>query len=214
MPRDRLDVYFSLRSPYAWLGLLRLSQVLERYSPPVSWHPIWPRQDLPFADPVANPAKASYLVEDVGRQVLALGLGLKWPRSIDTDWKLPHACCLVAADEGLALPFALDMFSLRFSHGRDLADRSVIADAAGNCGLDAEQLTERAGSQATADRLDACHAGARRKDIFGVPFFVYGKKRYWGGDRVDWLLRQLMIDNGDMKDEALAYPLAAPHGSR
>ena len=29
-----------------------------------------------------------------------------------------------------------------------------------------------------------------------MPFFVYGPHRYWGNDRLEWLLRDIAIDLG------------------
>ena len=45
-------------------------------------------------------------------------------------------------------------------------------------------------SRARAD-LDGCFEEADPDEIFGVPTFVLEGERFWGEDRIDWVVKKL-----------------------
>ena len=48
--------------------------------------------------------------------------------------------------------------------------------------------------------------------IFGVPFFVYRNQKFWGNDRLEWLLRAIFDDNGRAVPDLRHHLLVAPRG--
>jgi hypothetical protein len=49
-----------------------------------------------------------------------------------------------------------------------------------------------------------------RDGLFGVPLFVYDEKKYWGNDRIEWLIRDIYRQTGrnisDLKQDPLLRP--------
>jgi hypothetical protein len=46
--------------------------------------------------------------------------------------------------------------------------------------------------------------------LFGVPLFVYRDGRYWGNDRLEWVLRDIAgatgLDTPDLSEDVFACP--------
>jgi 2-hydroxychromene-2-carboxylate isomerase len=187
---DCLSFYFSFRSPYAWLAFHRLGTIVDRLPVAVEYIPLFPPKLL-SGDLVLSKAKSAYVAEDVGRLADAYGLGLRWPKPFDTDWKRPHASFLFALDQGRAVEFGQAAFTARFSRGEDLGDGRVLAAVAERCGLAADAVLRSADGHALQRRLLKGVIRGQRAGLFGVPFFVYRDKHYWGNDRLEWLLRDV-----------------------
>ena len=46
--------------------------------------------------------------------------------------------------------------------------------------------------------------------VFGVPYFVYRERAYWGNDRLEWLLRDVAERLGRAVPDLRPDPLARP----
>lgn len=204
---NHLNFYFSFRSPYAWLAFYRLSKISDRLPVSIEYIPLFPPKLSP-GDPVASRQKTAYVAEDVARFAKAYGLQLQWPKPFDTDWKRPHAGFLYALDQGRAVEFGLAAFSARFSRGENLGDDETLAGVAEHCGLEPDAVIRSADDHALQRRVLKGVVRGQREGLFGVPFFVYGPHRYWGNDRLEWLLRDIAIDSGrevpDLKGDLFA----------
>jgi 2-hydroxychromene-2-carboxylate isomerase len=193
---ETVTAYFSLRSPYSWLALHRLERLGERLGAPLTLVPVFPRDASSAPNPVTQHARFRYLLEDVGRMASAYGLTIRPPASLDVAWELPHAAFSFAAEAGLGLPFALAAFEARFTRSRDLGSLDELAEIATLVGLDPLRVVEAAKDPARHARIDAGISAANQAGVIGVPFFVYAGKRFWGNDRLEWLLREIDRTNG------------------
>jgi 2-hydroxychromene-2-carboxylate isomerase len=187
--------YFSFRSPYAWLATERWQAELGSLAPVVERIPFYPTPETFPNDPSQHPAKLRYIVQDLGRLTRELGLPLRPPPALDTDWKRAHAAYLgVQSAEPLrAEAFMLEMFRARFSRGQDVALPEVIGDAAERAGANPRIANEAAASPSLqAEVTDSFVRGQQRDGIFGAPSFVYKGQLFWGHDRMHHLKRALM----------------------
>lgn len=132
------------------------------------------------------------------------------PASLDTDWIRPSAAFQRAQDEGAALPFALGIFAARWTQRRDPAADDAIADAARAAGLDPGRLVGAADDPRVRARVEADLRRAGESGLFGVPTFLWGDARFWGNDRLDWLLRALREARGLPVPDLARDPLASP----
>jgi 2-hydroxychromene-2-carboxylate isomerase len=207
---ERVVFYFSFRSPYAWMAYHRI--VRAGTSLPVEFEriPVFPPPDFPN-DPAAVPAKLDYILHDVGRIAAAYGLPVRWPASRDTDWMRPHAAWIHAADAGQGDSFALALYGARFSEGRNVGDDEVLRDAARVARLDPAAIIRAAADPVLHERVLAGMMRGLGDGIFGVPFFVYRGERFWGNDRVEWLLRAVATNAGTPVPDLASDVLARPH---
>lgn len=72
-----------------------------------------------------------------------------------------------------------------------LAQAETLADIAAPAGLDREQFLRALADSRYAEALDSSNKDAQADEVFGFPFFIYAGKRFWGNDRIEWLVREL-----------------------
>jgi len=162
----------------------------------VEYIPVFPPKEFPN-DPAALPAKLAYMVHDVARIAHAYGLVFRRPAEVDCDWLRPHAAFLYALDAGRGPAFARELYASRFSRGESLADDATIAACAARVGLDATAVVAAQTDDSLQQRvMFGMMRGVQEDGLFGVPFFVHGGQRFWGNDRLEWLLRNVMTSRG------------------
>lgn len=66
------------------------------------------------------------------------------------------------------------LMQLYFSEGGDLTDREVLVKAATDCGMNADDVRRRLGTDEDVARIEAEAASANEAGIQGVPFFIFG----------------------------------------
>lgn len=184
--------HYSLRSPYAWLA----AEHALRADLPVKPIPSLAfAQGTVFADPAANPTRLAYIVEDVARLAARQGLKLAPPAPTpDAAWPAVHAAAEVAQRAGAGLAFIARAGRARWTERADLADPEVIAQLAGELGLDGAAAAAAMGDAALQAEMEAAYLPVIEADgVFGVPLFAFDgpdgrRHRYWGQDRMAMML--------------------------
>jgi 2-hydroxychromene-2-carboxylate isomerase len=205
---DRVRFYFSFRSPYSWLALHRLEPALAPLRVSLEYVPVFPPPE--FAnDPLKFPDKANYYAEDLLRISRAYGLEFRLPEPFDCNWLRPHAAFFAAHDAGRGVAYAKALFEARFCCGKDLGQDSVMAACAAAAGLDPARVLAAQDDLACQERLmHGMIEGASDHRLFGVPMFVYRGERFWGNDRIDWLLRSIQQHRGLPVPDLTVTPFA------
>ena len=208
-----LRFYFSFRSPYSWLAFHRAQLAAARGGLELEYIPVFPPPDFPN-DPARVPAKLAYIRHDVERLARAYGFGVKLPDELDCEWVKPHAAFLYALDRGCGPRFASVVYEARFSRGQALSDDAVIARCATEAGLaDAAAVVAAQNEKALQERVVlGMIRGVQQDGLFGVPLFVWKGERFWGNDRVEWLLRRIDESRGVVVPDLLSAPLSPVHG--
>ncbi|MGD8862329.1 MAG: DsbA family protein [Myxococcales bacterium] len=201
--------YFSFRSPYSWLAMVRVEQVLAGEPVHLEYHPVFPVGEFKN-DPAAVPNKLKYILQDIERMGRAYGLDPRPLANVDCEWMLPHAAWVYADDQGKGLPFALSLYGKRFEQEKNVGDDAVMAEAATEVGVDPEALLAAARDEAYQTRVMQGMIQAATEDhIFGVPLFVYRGEPFWGNDRLHWLKRAIREARGEQVVD-LTRDLTAP----
>ena len=201
---DHVRFYFSFRSPYAWLAFHQAPPALRELPVELELLPVFPPPDFPN-DPAAVPNKLKYVVEqDIPRLSGAMGLPLEPLAQLDVDWMRPHAMWVYASDHGQAEAFGKGVFAARFSRGLDLADDATYVELARECQLDADATVGAASDESYRGRVMKGMMQGLEDGIFGVPYFAYRDERFWGHDRLPWLIRAICRDH-DLAEPELAH---------
>jgi 2-hydroxychromene-2-carboxylate isomerase len=186
-----LDMWFSFRSPYSYLALERISEVLSGSGATVELRlrPVAPMVERGLQVPRI---KRLYIVEDAKREADRLGIpfgNLCDPLGKAVTHCLAIAKHAIAAGKGLA--FARSAMRGICSEAMDLADyvdlRRVVERA--EIGWDdarAALADPEAASWAAANAADLAVVG-----LWGVPSFRVGDLVMWGQDRLDLLADRL-----------------------
>ena len=87
-----------------------------------------------------------------------------------------HRLIRWAAASGVQDEVVERLFSAFFEHGRDIGDRSVLAEIAGECGMDAEAVERRFDGDDDVAAVRAEIDEAQSLGVTGVPFFVFASR--------------------------------------
>lgn len=189
-----LKFYFSLRSPYSWLAYRDLGTRHRELAGRLEWIPFWEPDEVSlrmladaggkFVYTPMSRAKHLYVLQDVRRLATERGLSFAWPVDRAPWWEVPHLGYLVAKRHNRGPEFLEQAYRARWEQGRDVCDRSVVAEIGESVGIDPGEVRDAVENpRVRAEGVEAL-LSIYRDGVFGVPFFVRGYDRYWGVDRL------------------------------
>ncbi len=195
MARRVVRYYFSFGSPFAALADAQIDELVEKVGAGLDPIPI----DAPPSEPPEGFAamleehKRSYQYEDAARW--ARKLGLAWhssaPPQKPVDAREASIGYYIAREESAERAYREGVFRACWSEGRDISDRDVLGDCARDAGLSRDEFVKRLDhEQYRSSLLERAVAGLEDR-VFGVPFFVVDGERFWGNDRIEFLLDAL-----------------------
>ncbi len=141
-----------------------------------------------------SPAKQQHTQHDLFRLAARAGIPICWPSRFPMSsllaLRLTLHADLPATPAGRALIVRISQALWR--DDQNIADPTVLANLADECGFPGAALVAEAGAAKPA--LLAATQAAQAAGVFGVPTFVVhppqtAPARYWGFDRLDWVVR-------------------------
>ena len=192
MPRP-IDYYFSLVSPWAYIGHAPFMDIAQRHGLAINYKPVFLGRvfaetgGLPL--PKRHPARQRYRLLELqrwrDRRRLSFNIHPKhWP--FDVTLADRFAIAIQVAHRDLD-PFLRRAFAAVWEEDRNLADPLVIAELAEQAGLDSTSLIRMA-QDSTTEALYALNLeNAIKADVFGSPSYVLDDEVFWGQDRLDLL---------------------------
>jgi 2-hydroxychromene-2-carboxylate isomerase len=194
---DTVRFYWSFRSPYSWFAFELAERVLDGLPVQLEYLAVFPPPNYPN-DPTRVPNKVVYMIEhDLPRLARHYGLPYQRPVTVETQWIRPHSMWQYAAGQGQGLAFGKAVFAARWSHGKDLNDDAALAECARQVGLDPAATVAAGDDVAFQTRvMEGMIRGATEDGIFGVPLFVFRGERFWGHDRLEFLVQRIQEVNG------------------
>jgi 2-hydroxychromene-2-carboxylate isomerase len=178
--------YFDLGSPFAYLTAERLHAVLGE---PVRWQPISlgalfkanGRSSWALGDPERRAAGMA----DVERRAQRYGLPpVRWPEPWPGNYLTAMRAATFADRAGRGPEFALHALRGAFQHGRDLGIPEHVLAAAGEAGLDPEEVLQATQDAEIKLALREATDAAQRLGVFGVPTIAIADELFWGDDRL------------------------------
>ena len=205
--------YFDPVSPYAWLAANALARI-EAAGAQIVFQPVLFAALLNAhgnIGPAEVPAKRAYIFRDVMREAARAGLQFKGPPGHPFNPLQALRMCLALTRQDERRRFALALMSACWERGEDVSDPVVLLNVAAGCGLSGPVLQAAAQQPAIKMQLQAETENAIADGVFGVPTFRAGAELFWGGDRIDALIRYLRgarIDEQALADFLAKAPLA------
>ena len=194
LPMIRLDILSDPICPWCYIGWTGLRRALEAHgdSPfELEWHPFQLNPDMP-ADGMdrrayleakfGGPEGAAQVYGQIADHAKGIGLELDFdgiqrtPNTLDA-----HRLIHWAGLEGRQTPVVVALFKAYFQDGRDIGDRAVLAEIAGELGLDQAMIARLLESDADAEDIRARDAHARSRGVSGVPTFVIAQQHVLPG---------------------------------
>lgn len=202
--------YFDPVSPYAWLSTAALDRI-EAAGAEIAFQPVLFAGLLNAHEqkgPAEVPAKRQYLFRDVMREAARLGLGFKGPPGHPFNPLQALRMCLALTRQDDRRQFALAVMNACWEGGEDVSQQAVLVRIADECGLGGAALQLAAQQPELKAQLAADTEEAIACGVFGVPTFRVDDELFWGGDRVDALVRHLQGERID--EQRLAEFLDKP----
>jgi 2-hydroxychromene-2-carboxylate isomerase len=192
MPRS-VEYYFSLASPWAYIGHRLFMDIAGRHGLEVNHKPI--ALGRVFAQtggqplPQRHPARQRYRMVELQRWRERRGLefNLKpkfWPFDVALSDRFVIAITAARKDPDAFLRRA---FAGVWEEDLNLADPLVLAELAEAAGLDSTSLVAAAQGDMTEALYGLNLENAVAKDVFGSPAYVLDGEVFWGQDRLELL---------------------------
>lgn len=187
----RLDFWYEFASTYSYLSAMRIDAAAAATGVEVVWRPfllgpIFQAQGWATSPFNLYPAKGRYMVRDIERIAAARGLVFRLPDPFPQNGLLAARLSLAGAAEGWTADFGRAVFHAEFADGRDISDRTVLADLLTGLGIDPERAFAAAATDEIRTELRRTTATAAELGLFGAPSFVVADgELFWGDDRLD-----------------------------
>lgn len=190
----QIDCFFTVLSPYAYLGAARLAAIAARHGAGVRYIPVHfgnlaaRMGGVAMTD--ASLARKAWYAQDLQRQAARAGVPISarpafWPTN-----PAPASYAIISAQAAVAKGAAGDLAGFVQALGRavwaedrDVADADVLAAIMAAHGFD-PAIADK-GMFMAAETYSANLEEAVQRGVFGVPFYIVGEARFWGQDRLD-----------------------------
>ena len=190
----RLDILSDIACPWCYVGKAYLDRALEAHADhpfTIEWHPFQLNPEMPkegmdrraymeakFGGKEGAVKAYTPLIEHAEQAGVELNLDkiAKTPNTLDA-----HRLIHWAGLEGRQTPMVAALFRALWRDGRDVGDADVLADIAGEVGLDRAMMRRLLESDGDVEDIRARDAHARERGVTGVPTFVIANQHVLQG---------------------------------
>jgi predicted DsbA family dithiol-disulfide isomerase len=210
-----IDIVSDVVCPWCYLGEKRLDAALEEEPQPVvvRWRPY----QLDPTIPEGGLDRAAYMEKKFGKDgrlktvhdnLVRLGAEVGLPFAFDRIKRAPntldaHRLIRWSASAGAQRDVVDRLFKAYFVEGRDIGDRAVLIEIAGESGLDGGLVEKLLGEDVDKDVVRREIAEAQAIGVTGVPFFIFANRlAVPGAQNAEVLSRAMTQARQAMKEEA------------
>jgi 2-hydroxychromene-2-carboxylate isomerase len=189
----QIDYYFSLQSPWAYIGHKPFRELVSTYDLKVNHKPVVlvdlfsETGGLPLLK--RHPVRQRYRMVELQRWRDKRGLKFHlqpahWPFNA----RLADGVVIAALEAGLDPDkYLRRAFAAIWEDQLNLADADTIANIADESGLPGRKLVERSGADEIGAVYEQNRQDALAADVFGSPAYVLSGEVFWGQDRIELL---------------------------
>lgn len=192
-----IDYYFSVASPWTYLGSARFIDMASRYRLTVNVMPLdYTRVFAASGGALYSeraPQRRAYRQVELARWRRRLGVPLTLePRHYPVD-RCPASYLLIAARRQGHATLGLSHAILRaiWHEEQDIADWDTLAKLADGVGFEGHALADAARDPSVADEYQRDTDRAIAALVFGAPTYVMDGELFWGQDRLDFVEERL-----------------------
>jgi 2-hydroxychromene-2-carboxylate isomerase len=192
MPRQ-VDYYFSLSSPWAYIGHKLFHEVVGTYGCSVNYKPVLlidlfsESGGLPLAK--RHPVRQRYRLLELQRWREKRGLNFHLrPTHVPLNGRLADGVVIAAMEAGHdPEAFLRRAFAAVWEDQLNLADPETVTKIADDSGLPGKALVELSPSDEISATYEKNRQDALAVDVFGSPAYVLDGEAFWGQDRIELL---------------------------
>lgn len=193
-----MELFWDVGSPYTYLAVKQVEQRWSEAGEQVVLRPFLVGgvfKSIGNTMPASVPAKALYMMQDLRRWAEKVGVPLVLPGEgtpFPINTLIPMRGAVVAASAGKAREYCGALFDSYWGQGRDVSDLEVLKEVVEGVGLEWERFSPELMNQSVKDSLRANTEEAVERGAFGAPAIFVGESHYWGNDRVDMAIEELL----------------------
>ena len=197
MASDTIDYYFTVTSPWSYLGHEPILALAAKHNRKINFKPVdfgtvfAQSGGLPL--PKRAPQRRRYRMFELQRWRDYRGTELNLrPKFFPTDAELANRMAMVAGDSGQdAGALTLALMRGCWVDEVNVGERAICVEIANRAGLDGEALATAAQSAAGDARAAELTQDAIDAQVFGAPTYVIAGEPFWGQDRLELVARAL-----------------------
>ena len=192
----QIEFYFDFVSPYSYLATTQFPRICADAGAEIVYTPF---RILELMQRVGNRPtsvecknKGAYVGVDIQRWAALYRVPYKRnPHLRNFDHDLLRRAALVAIEQGHGDTFVKTIYSAIWAGEVNLAERSNLAALLNEAGLEGEAVLKLADEPRYGELLDKTTEAAALRGVFGSPTFFVGDQRFFGNDRLDFLIAAL-----------------------
>ena len=190
----KIEYYYSVASPYAYMGIDRFQELVKKYSLEVLEKPfdlvgkVFPETGgVPVQK--RHPARQKYRLIEIERFGKKNNLKInKQPKFFPpTD---PHKAALftiATIANGQNLNFGKEVLTKLWADEQDISQDAVLENICKKLNINFSELKKQAETEEIENIYLSNSQEAIDKGVFGAPSFILNNELFWGQDRLDFL---------------------------
>ncbi len=192
-----VDYYYSLVSPWTYLGGPRFASIAAAAGARVNYKPVSLAKVFPVSGglplPKRAPQRQAYRMAELKRWRDHLGVPLNLePRHFPAPDGLAGRTVVAARRAGADVGrLTIAIGRAVWAEERDITEADTLRAICAENALDGDALVAAAESEAVTGEYEANTNEAIERGIFGAPSYVYRDEIFWGQDRLGFLERAL-----------------------
>ena len=186
--------FYSVASPWSYLGIKRLKEISKKYSAKIIEKPIDLVGKVFVATggtpvPQRHISRQNYRLLELKRwgEFLNIKINQKPKFFPPKDPHLPALFCLASIDMGINMDFSSKVLEHLWVKENDISNIDTLKLIADDLKISFEELSKLATSDKIKKIYEANTQEAINMNIFGVPSYVYNNEIFWGQDRLELL---------------------------
>lgn len=186
--------FYSVASPWSYLGIKRLKEISKKYSAQIIEKPIDLVGKVFVATggtpvPQRHISRQNYRLLELKRwgEFLNVKINQKPKFFPPKDPHLPALFCLASIDMGISMDFSTKVLEHLWVKENDISNIDTLKLIADDLKISFEELNKLATSDKIKKIYESNTQEAINMNIFGVPSYVYNNEIFWGQDRLELL---------------------------
>jgi len=186
--------FYSVASPWSYLGIKRLKEISKKYSAQIIEKPIDLVGKVFVATggtpiPQRHISRQNYRLLELKRwgEFLNIKINQKPKFFPPKDPHLPALFCLASIDMGIDMDFSSKVLEHLWVKENDISNIDTLKLIADDLKISFEELNKLATSDKIKKIYEANTQEAINMNIFGVPSYIYNNEIFWGQDRLELL---------------------------
>ncbi len=189
---NHIDFYFDIISPYAYIAhnkILKIKNTFFNYKPIFlgGLHKL-----AGITAPAFNKYKMNNTKNDCNLVANKNNISFKWNSKFPIN-SLTIMRGYLCIDENKQKEYLNCFFNAYWKNDQDLSNSNNISKLLKNLKIDNEKFFKSTNEQVVKDKLIKLTSEAFKKKVFGAPTFIVNDKIFWGQDRLEYALEELII---------------------